>query len=556
MPVQVSFPWQNVPGKPVQAFAEWDHLAADKKASFKAIIETYGGAVPIYVPPGTYNCVFSTTAIDAPSGTRLFGAGDATLINVTGFDPTNGSGTGYQIFGKYPSNGLASASTNLHFARMKFKGERTGATRYVNKQAAVFNFYGSYAAIGGFALQYPPFSNKGAMNGITIEDCTFEDLWGFPAQIFGYEYGTTYRHNRHLRCDNGVNINSLLADVHDNFVEDGEGIECGGLYVTVTNNRIVNFYNTAISVNNAPGTVANSMALVASNRAVKGQVGGAGATETAIIVSTGFGNTQVIGNGVAYSYGAAFQVGYNYTGSGFGGNKRVIVAHNQAINPGHFSATAGSQIGYYIAGEADGAELIGNIAEIVDPGAWAATTAYTFSQVRRPTSANRNGHVYAVRTAGTSGGAEPTWPTTANGTVTDGTVTWIEVEGDWRPATAFNIQAPNVVMDLNQVVGSGWSYAGFRFSDAGTGTHPTNTYFGPGNQYDNSWASAIKLDDASATFRDGSVIRYGAAGLTKPAASATYRGVRAIVRGGAGVADTDEICRKDAADAYAWRSIY
>ena len=135
-------------------------------------------------------------------------------------------------------------------------------------------------------------------------------------------------------------------------------------------------------------------------------------------------------------------------------------------------------------------------------------------------------------------------------------MTWIEVEGDWKPATAFTVMAPNVVLDLNRVVGSGWSYAGFRFADPGTGVHPTNTYFGPGNQYDNSWSSAIKLDDASTTFQDGSVILYGSAGLTKPAASATYRGARAIVRGGAGVADTDEICSKNAADAYAWRSIY
>ncbi len=53
---------------------------------------------------------------------------------------------------------------------------------------------------------------------------------------------------------------------------------------------------------------------------------------------------------------------------------------------------------------------------------WAATTAYPISRVRSPTVAN--GFVYQVISAGTTGGTEPTWPTTAGQTVTDGTVTW------------------------------------------------------------------------------------------------------------------------------------
>lgn len=57
-----------------------------------------------------------------------------------------------------------------------------------------------------------------------------------------------------------------------------------------------------------------------------------------------------------------------------------------------------------------------------NPGAWAATTAYSLTNFRRPTVAN--GYRYECTTAGTSAGSEPTWPTTPGGTVVDGTVTW------------------------------------------------------------------------------------------------------------------------------------
>jgi hypothetical protein len=57
-----------------------------------------------------------------------------------------------------------------------------------------------------------------------------------------------------------------------------------------------------------------------------------------------------------------------------------------------------------------------------DPGAWVATTAYSLGAFRRPTTAN--GFRYEVTTAGTSGGAEPLWPTAVGNTVADGTVVW------------------------------------------------------------------------------------------------------------------------------------
>jgi hypothetical protein len=73
--------------------------------------------------------------------------------------------------------------------------------------------------------------------------------------------------------------------------------------------------------------------------------------------------------------------------------------------------------------------------------AWAATTAYSLNDYRKPTAVNVNGHFYIVTTAGTSGGSEPTWPTAHNSTVVDGTVTWTEVGQSVAVELGFGQQA-------------------------------------------------------------------------------------------------------------------
>lgn len=52
--------------------------------------------------------------------------------------------------------------------------------------------------------------------------------------------------------------------------------------------------------------------------------------------------------------------------------------------------------------------------------AWAATTAYSVGTRINPA----NGYRYECTVAGTSGSTAPTWPTTVNSTVADGSVTW------------------------------------------------------------------------------------------------------------------------------------
>ena len=56
--------------------------------------------------------------------------------------------------------------------------------------------------------------------------------------------------------------------------------------------------------------------------------------------------------------------------------------------------------------------------------AWEASTAYSLGDIVVPTAGLENGFRYECTTAGTSGGSEPTWPTTEGATKTDGTVVW------------------------------------------------------------------------------------------------------------------------------------
>jgi len=75
----------------------------------------------------------------------------------------------------------------------------------------------------------------------------------------------------------------------------------------------------------------------------------------------------------------------------------------------------------------------------LEPPKWTATTAFTVRQVRdaatgsvvRPTDDSGQGfndRHFKCTTAGTSGGTEPAWNLTINGTTSDGTVTWTTIQ--------------------------------------------------------------------------------------------------------------------------------
>ena len=69
----------------------------------------------------------------------------------------------------------------------------------------------------------------------------------------------------------------------------------------------------------------------------------------------------------------------------------------------------------------------GNYYQACNPSEWQANTAYNEGDVVRPVG-TRNGFVYKCTTPGTSGANEPTWPTTEDETVEDGSVVWTAVK--------------------------------------------------------------------------------------------------------------------------------
>jgi hypothetical protein len=90
--------------------------------------------------------------------------------------------------------------------------------------------------------------------------------------------------------------------------------------------------------------------------------------------------------------------------------------------------------------------------------AWTATTAYNVGDVIRP-SANTNGHLYMVVTAGTTGGTEPiagNWPTVSGkDSPTDGTVVYTEIGTSITKFSSGNIVSPSMSLTGIQY---GWIY--------------------------------------------------------------------------------------------------
>lgn len=75
---------------------------------------------------------------------------------------------------------------------------------------------------------------------------------------------------------------------------------------------------------------------------------------------------------------------------------------------------------------------------------WVTGTAYSLGNQIEPTVSN--GYVYICTTAGTSGGTQPTWPTSVNSTVTDGaTAVW----------TCYQAKHPTTEIKLSLTSGSG-----------------------------------------------------------------------------------------------------
>jgi len=81
----------------------------------------------------------------------------------------------------------------------------------------------------------------------------------------------------------------------------------------------------------------------------------------------------------------------------------------------------------------------------VTPRPWLDNTAFAVGDIVRPFTNTGTGFYFRCVVAGTSGAAEPFWPTVIANTVVDGTVTWMAVS---IIAGEFQTTAPSAIMEL------------------------------------------------------------------------------------------------------------
>lgn len=141
-----------------------------------------------------------------------------------------------------------------------------------------------------------------------------------------------------------------------------------------------------------------------------------------------FGNNATGANGFSLGTG----------GTGTGPDQWTIQSSNAATTFVSSGNNARSPVDY-LDGKAMGVDvtfgaddhylLMGplNGADIYLARAWAATTAKVAGTLVHPTS-GRAGWQYKCVTSGSTGGSQPTWPTTLGATVTDGTCVWMAIK--------------------------------------------------------------------------------------------------------------------------------
>jgi len=126
-------------------------------------------------------------------------------------------------------------------------------------------------------------------------------------------------------------------------------------------------------------------------------------------------------------------------------------------------------------------------------GKWTASTVYALNDYVIPL-ASFNGRLYKATTGGTSGGSEPTWPTTTGGTVSDGSVVWTEQTAALEAGTAPEVSGNNYAR-IGQTNNTTNYPSGSQVSDAYKKNHATlATFATPSGAW--GWISHCIMFDA------------------------------------------------------------
>lgn len=203
-------------------------------------------------------------------------------------------------------------------------------------------------------------------------------------------------------------------------------------------------------------------------------------------------NPMAVGDNADTVNGWRLGTGITGTGpDGWSGQKRAT-GTGVASKSGSAAQVVGS-----FAANWDGASYLVGGDDVLALGrydtAWAATTAQAVGSRRRPTVIN--GFHYRAVSGGTTGGTQPTWPTTEGATISDGTVTWL----CQRSPTAGDKFVATVDLEFSGLVAGKWIVPRLLLSAFNT----TSTVFSTAacNAVDLSSTTNFGLDYAPPTMR-------------------------------------------------------
>ncbi len=272
-------------------------------------------------------------AVDFPSNFAITGEGEGkSIIWQTGVSGVGGAD-------EFACFGVVDGTDSVIFQGLHFKGENgVGASGFVfvvNNQAACIDILLTTS------------------KDITIQECYFDNLWGFSVHDRGSDNLRTCVYNCKMRyCSNGLNVNSEGSLQIGNQIFNSEGIESSGAHTVIAHNYFKDVYLQAIS---AGGTGDARPGVIVANNVVDGGLALGESLAGGILVGEGFTASLVANNTVSgCSYGIESTAGELEAPS----TNNLFIGNN----------VSGNDVGFVFSAGADDALLSGNVGVDCDIG--------------------------------------------------------------------------------------------------------------------------------------------------------------------------------------------
>lgn len=209
----------------------FDYLAI--RAAIAAAVAD--GSRHIHFSPGTYTIVppdgtaSEWIAAQVPSNFTVTGGREHVIVQTgLGVAPDGDS-----FF--YHCLGTVEPTENIVFRGLRFRGEKPSGQYVLNHQSSAIDMQGD--------IHFATVSKD-----VTVEDCVFDDLWGFAIHCRGLGQRVHAIGNTVRNCANGININADYSVQAFNGFYNSEGIECSGKYCTFVGNVFEDCKGVALSI--------------------------------------------------------------------------------------------------------------------------------------------------------------------------------------------------------------------------------------------------------------------------------------------------------------------